>query len=74
VSQNFAAIRFGEVEVQQDNVRAGSMGVRAFLLQKSDGLPAVGSHKQLDGIIGTEKGFLGSAGDLRDYLRPRELL
>jgi hypothetical protein len=32
--------------------------VRAFPLQKSHGLDAVGRHVQADGLIGVEKGFL----------------
>ena len=58
VSQNLAAIHLGQVEIQQDEIRARRVGVLALVPQKGHGLDAVGGHVQMDGRVGVAEGFL----------------
>ena len=57
--QNLAAIHFGQVQVQQDKIRAKGMQVGTFMPQKSHGLDSVHNHVQMDEGIGFTEGFLG---------------
>src|SRR5713226_4611655 len=52
VSQNLAAIHFGQVEIQQDKIWTRGMGVGSLLPQKGHGLHTVGSDVQLNRHIG----------------------
>ena len=58
VGQHLAAIHLGQVQIQQDEVRARGMDVTPLTPQKGHGLHAVGSHMQKDGLVGIAEGFL----------------
>jgi hypothetical protein len=59
VSQNLAAIHFGEIQIEQDEIGSGSTVVGRLVLEKGNGLHAVGRHMQMDIWIGVAEGFLG---------------
>src|ERR1700722_17168053 len=48
-----------QIQVQQDEIRAGSVRVFPFTFEEGNSFHAVGSHMQNDGFIGSAKGFLG---------------
>jgi hypothetical protein len=58
VSQDLTAIHLWEVQIQQNEIRARSMDVDPLVTQESHGLHAVDDHVQLDGLVGSAKGFL----------------
>src|SRR5580704_1000666 len=58
MSQHLAAIHSGEVEVEQDQIRARRIGVRSFAPKKGHSLRPVSSHVQTDGWIGVAERFL----------------
>ena len=58
VSQNFAAIHFREVQIQQDKIRAWGLAVVPLMSQKGHGRHAVGRHMQIDVRFGVAEGFL----------------
>src|SRR5580704_3596042 len=58
VSQDLATVHFRQVQIQQDEIGAGSVNVDPLVPQESHGLHAVDDHVQLDGFVGFAKGFL----------------
>ena len=58
LSQDLAAIHLGEVQIQQDQVRARGVDVSSLVPQEGHGLHSVGSHVQVDGHVGIAEGFL----------------
>src|SRR5580693_9058853 len=58
MSQHLAAIHSGEVEVEQDQIRARRIGVRSFAPKKGHSLHPVSSHVQTNGWIGVAERFL----------------
>ena len=58
VSQDLAAVHFGEVQIQQDKIGARGIGLGPLATQKGHGLDAVERNMQMDRRAGFAKGFL----------------